>query len=109
MLIFHFGMIPAALGFQYDLTSGMIGFQPTVKNLTRCLWSLGTVWGEYRKEENGSTEIRIAAGSLQLKKLVLKESVRSVKLNGNAIDFTACANGIEVDVALKAGDVLTLN
>ena len=104
-----FGMIPAALGFQYDLTSGMIGFQPTVKNLTRCLWSLGTVWGEYRKEENGSTEIRITAGSLQLKKLVLKESVRSVKLNGNAIDFTACANGIEVDVALKAGDVLTLN
>ena len=104
-----FGMIPAALGFQYDLTAGMIGFQPTVKNLTRCLWSLGSVWGEYRKGENGSTEIRIAAGSLQLKKLAVKDLVCSVKLNGSAIGFTACDDGIMVDVALKADDVLTLD
>ena len=84
-----FGMIPAALGFQYDLTAGMIGFDPTVKNLKNCLWSLGTVWGEYRKRENGSTEIRIADGSIVLKKLAVKEPVHSVKLNGNTIDCTA--------------------
>ena len=97
------------LGFQYDLTAGMIGFNPTVKNLKNCLWSLGTVWGEYRRDEDGSTEIRIAAGSIALKKLTVKEPVCSVKLNGNGIDYTACADGIALDVTLQADDVLTLN
>ena len=101
-----FGMVPAALGFRFDLTQGMLGFLPKCKEMKRCFWSLGTVWGEYRMVENG-VEIWIADGRVDLKKLLLDFPVSTVKCNGNTVGFTQNDGVMTLDVlSLSAGDLL---
>lgn len=100
-----YGMIPAASGFRFDMTAGMIGFFPKNKNMKRCFWSLGSVWGEFRRTGSG-IEIFIAEGNFRLKKLLSDISASEIKLNGNAVCFSQENSCISLDIVLGSGDIL---
>lgn len=102
-----FGMLPAALGFSFDLTQGMLGFLPAVKDMKRCFWSLGTVWGEYRSTSCGA-EIFIADGGLLLKKLRLPFPPRTIKVKGVPVSFTQKEEAVELEIQLSPGDTLEI-
>ena len=101
-----FGLIPAASGFKFDMTCGMIGFEPKTE-ISNCFWSLGTVWGEYQKSAH-SVEIAIAFGNISLKELLLPGTAKQIFLNGEKIPFTAGENSIFLNTELSAGDVLQI-
>ena len=103
-----FGLIPAALGFKFDLTRGMLGFEPKMTTLSRCFWSLGTVWGEYRNH-NGTTELEIAGGRILLKELQLHVMAKNVFLNGKEISFLNGKECIQFNCSLSAGDILRID
>ena len=104
-----FGMIPAALGFRFDMTRGMIGFDPKVPGLKRCFWSIGTAWGEYCRDDDGSQRIEVAGGKLHLRRLslpVLPEGIR-LSSDGAPVDFSVDRDRlIRMDVTLEAGNGL---
>ncbi|MBR0458567.1 MAG: hypothetical protein IJJ26_04980, partial [Victivallales bacterium] len=50
-----FAMLQAFSGFRYDMTRGWLAFAPILPGDFRCFWSLGTIWGEYRREGNKHT------------------------------------------------------
>ena len=99
-----FGLIPAASGFKFDMTCGMIGFEPKTE-ISNCFWSLGTVWGEYQKSAH-SVEIAIAFGNISLKELQLSETAKQIFVNGKEIQFRTVENAIFLNTELSAGDVL---
>ena len=101
-----FGLIPAALGFKFDVTRGMIGFDPK-KEISSCFWSLGSVWGEYRKSAD-SVEIAIAFGKISLKELQLSGKMERLYINGKEIQFITKGDSIFLTAELSAGDVLQI-
>ena len=101
-----FGLIPAALGFKFDLTRGMIGFDPKTE-IENCFWSLGSVWGEYRKSAD-SVEIAIAFGKISLKELQLSGKTKRLYINGKEIQFITKGDSIFLTAELSAGDVLRI-
>ncbi len=84
-----FALMPIFSGFKFDLPNGMIGFDPIIKRDDfRCLWSLGTGWGQVRISKE-CTEIALVDGSLTLKEIKLPylKSVSEVSVDGNPVGF----------------------
>lgn len=84
-----FALINAFSGFEFHLPKGYIKFAPKVnENNFKCLWSLGTGWGEFAKEENKATFI-IKEGSVKLSSFdgALK-NVQEVIIDGKNLTFT---------------------
>ena len=84
----NFALLPIFSGFDFDLPNGHIGFSPIISGSFRCLWSLGTGWGEYIKTESHH-RITIEDGVLELNSISLKSigSVKQVRIDGRAIPF----------------------
>lgn len=85
-----FALLPIFSGFKFDLPHGEIGFDPVVnKDDFRCLWSLGTAWGQVRIRM-GETAIDIKDGELSLSKITLPYlgTVNEVTVDGVKIEFT---------------------
>ena len=84
-----FALLPIFSGFKFDLPHGRIGFDPVVnKSDFKCLWSLGTGWGQVRIKEN-RTEIEILDGSLKLSEIALPylDTVNELSVDGVVIPF----------------------
>ncbi|MBQ8510007.1 MAG: hypothetical protein IJ493_08890 [Clostridia bacterium] len=84
-----FALLPILSGMKFDLTKGLLGFDPIVsRDGFRCVWSVGEAWGNV--QIGGATRIEVAAGKLTLANLALPymDGVRSVEVDGKAVSFT---------------------
>ena len=84
-----FALLPILSGFTFDLPHGTIGFDPVVaKDNFRCIWSLGTGWGNVKITE-AETVIQVLHGSLQLASVRLPYMTQPKKLliDGKEIAF----------------------
>ncbi len=88
-----YGVLHSFSGFKFDMTRGMIGFEPVQKNgAFRCFWSLGTAWGEYNRDSD--ITITVKYGTLDLRELQLDRPARKLTLNGRSIAFKLDGNRI---------------
>ena len=84
----NFGLLPIFSGFSYDLPRGHIGFAPLTEGDFRCLWSLGTGWGDYIRT-GGTQRICLKAGSLALTSPSLcGGAAKSLTVDGAPVAFT---------------------
>ena len=83
-----FALIPIISGFKFDMTRKMIGFDPKMnRDNFRCVWSVGSAWGNVRIGKE--TKIEIIAGELELERLVLPfMNAKSIEIDANAVTFT---------------------
>ena len=102
-----FAMLPILSGFVFDLPKGIIGFDPKVnKNDFRCLWSLGTGWGNV-VIKNDLTVINLKKGELKLTALNLPyaKNVKSVIADGKNIDFSSKDGIISFDETVVCSSI----
>jgi len=84
-----FALLPIYSGFTFDLPHQTIGFAPIASGDFRCLWSLGSGWGDYLR--TGIThQLILRDGSLTLSALRLGGigAVTSVTADGVPVNFT---------------------
>lgn len=99
-----YSLLIAYSGFKYDLSKSMIGFKP-VKNGSY-FWSIEGAWGDVKITKT-AVKLTVLYGEINLKEFLHSlDSVKSVKLNGKAVDFTAENDKINMNVNLKANDIL---
>ncbi len=105
-----YALLPAWSGFRFDLSCGMIGFEPPggTKKLC-CFWSIGSAWGIYEQEKR-SAKIRILHGKLHLKNYRTPRSVRELRTSKQKIGFSQEKDMIRLnsEVLLAAGSELHL-
>lgn len=105
-----YALLNAFSGFRFDLTRGMIGFMPVLRNQDfRCFWSLGSVWGEFIRS-GGTDHICFLYGSVELCELVLDGGVKVIEYQDTPQRFTTVADSLRLDAPLKisAGDELVI-
>ncbi len=80
-----YAFIPLISGFSFDMTQGMIGFDP-IDELPefRCIWSVDSAWGTVRITKK-ELELKILGGELRLKKLRTKLAGGKVTIDGKAL------------------------
>ena len=95
-----FALLPIFSGFTFDLPKHRIGFAPILSGDFRALWSLGTGWGVFSKNE-AQTKIELAGGYLPIETLMLGNAgtVKAVIIDGVNVDFAQ--NGDEISFARK--------
>jgi hypothetical protein len=84
-----FALINAFSGFDFHLPKGYIKFAPKInQNNFKCIWSLGTGWGEFIKEENKAA-FTVIEGSVKLCSFdgAIK-NVKEVIIDGKNIEFS---------------------
>ncbi len=87
-----YALLPALSGFEYDMVSGLIGFNPrlSVENGFKCFWSTGTGWGVFEAKPDNAV-IRVKYGSLRIRTLRLPflrgQRVKKVSVNGSEKRF----------------------
>lgn len=93
-----FALLTIFSGFTFDLPKKHIGFSPIIDGDFKCLWSLGTGWGDFIKTEK-EWKIVIASGFLELEGVTLGNigTVKSVYADGKKIPFTQSGNHISFD------------
>jgi len=76
-----YAMLPAWSGFSFDMTKGMIGFDPKVAGDFKTFWSVDGAWGVFERKNSACT-LRILHGELKLKSIVIsgKESIRDIQI-----------------------------
>ena len=84
-----FALLPIFSGMQFDLPNHYIGFAPIVSGEFKCLWSLGSGWGDFIKTEREYTVV-IHAGQLSLDTFSLEKgvSISKIYIDGVSIPFT---------------------
>ena len=83
-----FALLPIISGLKFDLTSGLIGFDPKIPGDFSCLWSLGTGWGTLEKIE-GCARINIIEGYLDVKCIDLPfVTPARAAVDGKTVPFT---------------------
>lgn len=91
-----YALIPILSGFTFDLPNYKIGFNPVIsKDNFRCIWSLGTGWGNVIFDKK-TIKINLISGTLNLSEIVLPDAENAEKLiiDGVEIDFTKNKNSI---------------
>lgn len=83
-----FALLPIFSRFEYDLPKKHIGFSPIISGDYKCLWSLGSGWGDFIKEKDVS-KIVIKGGKLDIKTLTLGYigEVKEIYADGVNIPF----------------------
>ena len=83
-----FALLPIFSGFAFDVPKKHIGFSPVISGNFRCMWNLGTGWGDFINKES-KYKIVIAAGVLELKSIFLGNisKVKCVCVDGKKIPF----------------------
>ncbi len=109
-----YALLLAFSGFRFDLSRGMVGFDPLPAAGRECrfFWSLEGAWGEWVRADDATT-LRVLYGALAVRTLALPylagESVQ-VTHNGAALEVTAAGDELHLAAAvtLHAGDDLTV-
>lgn len=83
-----FALLALFSGFAFDLPAGRIGFAPLLDGDYRCLFSVGTGWGDYIRQ-NGRHRIALQGGSLALSSVQLGGvgTVTRVTADGKVVPF----------------------
>ena len=102
-------------GFEFDMTKGMIGFTPLVRQDDfTTFWCLHSAWGSFHSTMN-ALEFTLLSGQLRLERfashLLRKNSVRAVTLDGQEIAFTVTDNVVcfEQAIELRNGETLRID
>ena len=84
-----FALLPAFSGFSFHLPKGYIGFNPVTDGDFRCVFSLGTGWGEYIKTDSEQT-VRMYDGSVTLTDfgVASKKLPERLFIDGKETEFT---------------------
>ena len=93
-----FALLPIFSGMQFDLPNHHIGFAPIVSGDFKCLWSLGTGWGDFVKTDN-EYKVIIHAGNLTLDTFSLEKgvSIGTMYIDSVAVAFTQNGEHISFD------------
>lgn len=93
-----FALLPIFSGFAFDLPHGTVGFTPKIKGDFRCLWSLGTGWGEF-EVRGGSHTVRLLDGALTLSRVTLGNAgeICRVTADGQPVDFKQESTTVSFD------------
>jgi non-lysosomal glucosylceramidase len=108
-----YALLNAFSGFEFDMTSGYLGFSPLVgEGHFRTFWSLESGWGEFESAPQRA-DLRLLYGELILKRLRLPAGMvpRAAAVEGRAADFTV-EEGVLIfadPLPLKAGQTLTIH
>ena len=100
-----YAMLQAYSGFSYDMTRRFIGFSPVAAGDFRCFWSLGVIWGVYRRDSGGET-IEILHGKAEFACFGIQGE--HLYRNGTAVPAIRTENGVEPlePLNVTAGDEL---
>jgi hypothetical protein len=84
-----FALLPIFSGFSFDLPKGYLGFAPIEKKGFRCLWSVGSAWGDIECLEDGFT-LTVNGGKLNLSSVSMKAlgEAKTLAVDGNNVSFT---------------------
>jgi hypothetical protein len=111
-----YGLLLAFSGFEFDLTTHSLGFNPLQPQPTDCqfFWGVGSGWGIYRQSPT-AVALEVLYGELQLSRLHLPclqhTLVQEGVLNGHSIPLK-CQDGLVSfpnQLHLFRGDCLSLN
>ena len=107
-----YALLPALSGFRFDMTRGMLGFDPVQHaRRFRCFWSLGSAWGEFLTAP-GRAELRVLYGRLDLRTLRLPfiraAALRRATLSGRKVPCAFGSGAIEFAQPLSIGAGETL-
>ena len=93
-----FALLPIFSGMQFDLPNHHIGFAPIVSGDFKCLWSLGTGWGDFVKTDN-EYKVIIHAGNLTLDTFSLEKgvSIGAIYIDGGSVGFTQNGEQLSFD------------
>ena len=97
-----YALLNAFSGFEFDMTRGMIGFNPlrAEDGYFRCFWSLDSGWGEFVLTPD-TAEVHLHYGTLALRTLRLPfladQKVGSVNVAGVKVGSTQEAGEITLD------------
>jgi non-lysosomal glucosylceramidase len=98
-----YALLNAFSGFEFDMTQGMIGFNPlrAEDGYFRCFWSLDSGWGEFVLSPD-TAEVHLYYGTLVLRTLRLSflagHKIEGVNVAGMRVRFTQEAEGITLDI-----------
>jgi len=82
-----FALLPIFSGFTYHLPKKQIGFSPLLFGDFRCMWNLGTGWGEFVRTKEFS-RITIEDGYLEVESVELDSSpVQQILADGKSVSF----------------------
>jgi len=101
-----FALLPIFSGFTFDLPKHAIGFAPILPGDYRCVWSLGTGWGEFFRTEK-EWRIRLESGSLTLEHLTLGGigTIAAVYADGAPVSFTRDGDTLHFDPVTVTGEL----
>ena len=90
-----FALLPIFSGFQFDAPHKHIGFAPIIDGSFKCMWNLGSGWGDFIKNKN-HYKIIVADGVLELSNITLGNlgTVKRVCADGKAINFSQNHNTV---------------
>ena len=91
----NFALLPIFSGFQFDVPHKHIGFAPIIGGNFKCMWNLGSGWGDFIKNEN-QYKIIVADGVLELNGITLGDldTVKTIHADGKEINFSQNHNTI---------------
>lgn len=84
-----YAMIPILSGFEYHMPKKYIGFSPKLnQNNFNTIWSVESGWGSFSVKDN-KAYFSLEEGTVTLSSFGLKfaEDIKTVKIDGKAIDF----------------------
>lgn len=103
-----FALLPIFSGFSFDMSNHHIGFSPIVDGDFKCMWSLGSGWGDYIRNNEGE-KILIKGGALRLSSISVAnpELIKTISADGKVLDFMVDNNTIRfTEIEIK--NALTL-
>ena len=99
-----FALLPIFSGFSFDLPHHRIGFSPVITGDFRCMWSLGTGWGDFIRTKN-RYRITVASGVLEINCITLGDlgTAKRIRVDGRAVSFRqeGCSLSFELVHAAK--------
>lgn len=110
-----FALLPIMSGMRFDMTQGMLGFDPVVRSgFFQCVWAVGSAWGNVRIGDN--TTIEIISGELKLRqlefpyltqidRLVIDGKEAKFGFNNGAITFDEISASKRIEVIANVGKV----
>ena len=105
-----YSLVLACSGFVYDLPRKHLGFVPKDPKVERkYFWSVDTAWGNYTQVDEKRV-FSIVDGAVTLQSFESDCAIKEAYLNGQkiAIEKSGCIVVFQQEIALKAGDELTL-
>lgn len=83
-----FALLPIFSGFEFDMPKRHIGFAPVIDGDFRCMWNLGSGWGDFIKKGN-EYKIIVVDGILKINSITLGNigTVKTVRADGKVINF----------------------